>query len=97
VAVQEPHADPFTDPPGGHPLTDRIDHTRDLMAGDDRGGGVAQLALDGHHVGVADTAGLHLQPHLTRRRIEHLPLRDSESFWAGHLERLVRGHHVSSP
>ena len=54
-----------------HPLADRLDDTRTLVAHDGRPEPVAQLAVGMTHVRVADARGRDLDQHLPRlRRVE---------------------------
>src|SRR4029077_16645491 len=60
---------PFTLAPTLHPLADRVDVPGDLMPGRDRELQTRPLVVDKNRIGVAETAGLHRDPHSAGSRI----------------------------
>jgi hypothetical protein len=61
-----------------HVLADPVDDACDLVPGHDRIRDTGEVPLLGVGVAVANTAGLHPDPDLTRSRLRNLPLAELE-------------------
>ncbi len=92
MPVQEADTDAVAGLPGGDTGADGVDDSDDLVSRDDGLRGVRAQALDGQHVGVADTAGLDPQSDVSGLGVDQLTLDQPEVVDTGRLEGSVRGH-----
>src|ERR1700722_562413 len=70
------HADAHALLPVGHVRPNGVDDAHHFVAGDTRVLYAGERAGDGEHIGMADTAGLHLDAHLAGFRIGYIPFDD---------------------
>ncbi len=95
VTVEEADADPVAHTPGGHTGPNGFDLADNLMPRHNRFRRISPHPLYREGIGVADTARLHPQPHLTRVRFPSSPLDQLELPLAGNLECAISGHPAS--
>jgi hypothetical protein len=103
VAAQITNADAVTDFPPGNALADGVDDADGLVPGYHWLTRVGAHALDGEHVAVAHTAGVHPKPYLTRLWLEQLALyqlelplsRDLVSAICRHVEPPLIAEHAA--
>src|SRR5205823_17173 len=78
VAAEPADADAFTDVPSLHSVAERVDDSRHLVAGHDRIADTGEVPFLGIGVAVANTARLHPDADLTRRRLRNVALTQLE-------------------
>jgi hypothetical protein len=96
VPAEETYADPVADLPRGHGVTDGVDRSDDLVAGNDGLAGIGAQALGAQHVAMADAAGLYPDANVIGIRRNHLTVHQLELVLFRRLPGAVGSHQSSS-